>query len=61
LSLPKVIPPVVGSQHAELSDGVGVFRQPGASGLFEAGVQDVFVPRLDQTGTDGQCSGDGSG
>ena len=43
-SIPEVVPVAVGSQHAELSDGVGIFSKPRGPWLLEAGLKDMAVP-----------------
>ena len=48
----------VGAQDAEL--GVGVVRVPGSAGLFEKGVEHVFVAAFDEPGADGQSFVDGA-
>ena len=51
---------MIGFEDAELGDGVGVVRQPGSPGFFEAGVQDVTMAAFYHAGADGQSQGQGA-
>ena len=43
------------ADHAEVSEPVGMIRQPGCARFLEPGVEDMTMAGLDHSRTDGQA------
>jgi len=53
-SVPELSPALIGAKDPQVSDGIGVLWEPGCSGLFKAGLQNMAMAGFDESGADGQ-------
>jgi hypothetical protein len=42
---------VIGAEHAQVGEGIGMFGQPGGAGLFEPGLEPMPMTALDHSRT----------
>ena len=50
--IPERVPLIVGAENAQLSDLIGVGRQPGSTRFFEPGVEDMTMAGFDESRAD---------